>query len=309
MVKMLLFGGLLAACFTIAQSYTNRVTFTGRAGSDISGNLNNTASILVTIIPIAFYLVRSPSHKAWRILGMAYIVLATGATIATISRTAIVLLVLVLLAEAWLTLRTPAGRAWLLSAMLLGLLMAGMYSISENVTSRLKTLMPTLLTFINTDMEDVSGGSMVISRSVIYRVGFKIFEDHPILGVGLDNFRRYYPAYQYEIRGLDRSLAGPTGPHSIYLAFLVDLGIIGLALLLLALLATYHRLWRGLKLFSGDKNSPEFQLAIALTFSFSVQVIYGFASTVQYEKLVWVLIGLIYSSGWLEIPTSAQDKG
>lgn len=66
------------------------------------------------------------------------------------------------------------------------------------------------------------------NRYDFYRVSLMLFEDHPVLGVGADNF-----AQDYLVMG--RSAETPRYPHSLELRTLAQTGIVGAALLALAL--------------------------------------------------------------------------
>ena len=82
-------------------------------------------------------------------------------------------------------------------------------------------------------------------RSDYYRVAFDLFEEAPVAGVGAGNFERRYTAERREPKHSRYA-------HSIWLRALSDTGVIGLALLLLAIaaavvgpLAALRRLDRG----------------------------------------------------------------
>jgi len=66
------------------------------------------------------------------------------------------------------------------------------------------------------------------ARYDYYRVALDVWLEHPVLGVGADNFAEYYLA-----RG--RDLEAPTSPHSTELRALLETGLIGAALLAVAL--------------------------------------------------------------------------
>lgn len=59
-------------------------------------------------------------------------------------------------------------------------------------------------------------------RDIYWTAAVKIARDHPVFGVGLDNFREYFPAYKGEAQQEVKKV------HNDYLQVLVDLGIVGL---------------------------------------------------------------------------------
>ena len=68
------------------------------------------------------------------------------------------------------------------------------------------------------------------NRYDFYRVGLSVFGDHPLGGVGADNFKA-----QYLVEG--RSSETPTYPHSLEIRTLVSTGLVGAVLLLAFLIA------------------------------------------------------------------------
>jgi O-antigen ligase len=90
-----------------------------------------------------------------------------------------------------------------------------------------------------------SGGSRLTSglgsnRYDFYRVSLNLFADHPVAGVGADNFFQDYLAH-------GRSEETPRYPHSLELRTLSQTGVIGAALLLGALLAALAAAWHAMR--------------------------------------------------------------
>ena len=96
------------------------------------------------------------------------------------------------------------------------------------------------------------GGTTAISRRLIWTAALAMVRDHPILGIGLDNF-----LYRYQLEYmLPEAWAEPniSHPHNWLLQFWLELGLPGL-LALVGLLATFfwctvHLLRRG----AGDSD-------------------------------------------------------
>ncbi|HTN24555.1 MAG TPA: O-antigen ligase family protein, partial [Solirubrobacteraceae bacterium] len=82
------------------------------------------------------------------------------------------------------------------------------------------------------------------ARRQYYDVAFDLFRDHPIAGIGIDNFAEDY---------LARDTVGerPTSPHSIELRTLAQTGIVGALLLLTAFGAAFLAALRALRATSG----------------------------------------------------------
>lgn len=82
-----------------------------------------------------------------------------------------------------------------------------------------------------------SGGN---GRSDLWTVAWRMSEDHPIIGVGLDNFRQQSPGYVRRpgsLEFVDLIVDSPHVVHNLYLQQLAETGIVGLALLLAVMVA------------------------------------------------------------------------
>jgi tetratricopeptide (TPR) repeat protein len=94
--------------------------------------------------------------------------------------------------------------------------------------------------------EDNGAGNRLTSglgsnRYDFYRVGLDVFADHPIAGVGADNY-----AQDYLVRG--RSDETPRYPHDLAIRTLQQTGIVGALLLLGAVAAALTAAWRAMRL-------------------------------------------------------------
>ncbi len=285
LLKTLVVATLAAACLTLFQFVFQGIL---RAGSNISGGLNNTAQVLVTIVPFAFYLIQVHPRGVWRTLGVLYLALAISAVLVTLSRTSILLLGLVLLAELWELLRKQGARGWIIAMAGLAFAIYMLYLPREEITERLQTIGPE----IEAILAGGRSGEEFSQRGFYYRVGWEIFLDHPLVGAGYENFRRLYLLYQYKVQGAERFFTDPRSPHSSYIGFLANLGIIGFGVwmaILGSIALQLRNVWRRLM---ENKNSSEFYALQAVLIAFYLQLGYGLARPIEKEKLVWVLFGL-----------------
>jgi O-antigen ligase len=295
--RVLVLSGLIGAALTIQQFLSGQLSASGRAGMNISGNLNNTALILVVIIPMALYLVRGKSSNFWRIIGFTYLATSLIAIALTLSRAAFVLLLIVTIVESWEFLRKRTGLLWIVLAVMVALIVITFVLPVDIIAARLATITPTLSYLIDPQESSNLPGS-ITTRGYIYRVGLTIFSNHPFLGVGLDNFGISYQEYQYIVPGADRIINFKNNPHSIYIGFLSKLGIVGLLLLI----SIIYTALQNLQITSKNLNSLSLvnitqpSLILKATFtSILVLFINGFAMTIQYEKLLWICLGLSVS--------------
>ena len=153
------------------------------------------------------------STRSWmgRLISLAAVALITACVFATMSRGALVAVCVVFLIYLW---RSRSSWRVILPLTIIGAVIAGMAIAKPRAfAGRLEE------TF-----EDRGAG-----RLDIWTAGLQAFKHHAVLGVGLDGFPDATTEYRYVY--ID-AFPGPKGSHNIYLGTAVDLGAIGLALLL-----------------------------------------------------------------------------
>jgi O-antigen ligase len=296
----LVIAGMVAAVLTLGQSFSGSLGAWERPGGGLSGTANNTAALLVTISPFALYLVSAKEGRLWASLGLLYVLLAILATLATLSRAGLILLAIAMLGGSSAILKRRTMHIQVVLAVGLALLLLTPSLPLNALSERAQTIGPAIAHVFGAEpLGDVTDAE-ISARGSIYRVGFAVFRDHPFLGVGSNQFGRYYLLYQYLVSGGLRIIHFEISPHSAYLSFLVELGLAGLLLWLSILWAA----WRGLSLARSKlaKVGNELLMVDAVTWAFLLLVIYGLASNVQYEKLLWLLLGLSAA-----LPTLSQS--
>lgn len=85
-------------------------------------------------------------------------------------------------------------------------------------------------------------------RTALWRVAWRMTEDHPVGGVGLKNFVEEAPKYTREpgkLEAVNLIAEQPHVAHNVYLQFLAETGFVGLTLFLALLLSCMAAAWRG----------------------------------------------------------------
>jgi O-antigen ligase/polysaccharide polymerase Wzy-like membrane protein/tetratricopeptide repeat protein len=175
---------------------------------------------------------------------------AAGAVTSTVLLLALAAGAVVALVAAWETLRPPAPataarvrKAWTIVVVAGAILGAagGLVAIG-NPVDRLDSAWHS---FKGGYDDNTGSGSRLTAglgsnRYDFYRVSLDVFADHPIAGVGADNFFQDY---------LERgdSNETPRNPHNLALRTLVQTGIVGTLLLLTAFGAALVAGWRGMR--------------------------------------------------------------
>ncbi len=130
-------------------------------------------------------------------------------------------------------------------------------------------------------------------RIELWKAGWSMFEDHPILGVGLGNFAlAYHTAYAPD------STLHPSywAPHSIYVQALSEVGLAGslpLLMIWLLFLRLNARTRRHLQASGlGGSRSFEYRLSLGLDLALVGYLISGAFLTVLYYPHLWFLLGM-----------------
>ena len=86
-----------------------------------------------------------------------------------------------------------------------------------------------------------SGTGTGFFRVAVWTSAVNMIRDHPLLGVGLDNFLYEYPKYILPDAWREPNLSHP---HNFILDFWTRLGFFGLLILLALVILFYRRAWR-----------------------------------------------------------------
>lgn len=306
-VRVLVVGAVAASLITLYQYH-----FTGlaRAGEDISGNVNATAALLVTLVPFAFYMLQSSQSAGWRLLGCTALAVSIAAVAVTFSRMSLLLLPPLLALQCWRTIRTRRGTAWL-AGVAAGVAIVAVFTIPwREVERRTSTILP----YLAASVAD-PGGSRIAessSRAFHLRAGIAMFADHPVLGVGYGNYSDYFlREYQFQVEGSEKLWRHRRSPHSSNIGILADLGLVGLSLWIVLLGVGFFavfKAWRTMRRVA--YRSDGFLLVQAVTYAYLLQAVafpwYGESHT---EKLFWMILSLgVVADGLARQTATSLDR-
>lgn len=122
-------------------------------------------------------------------------------------------------------------------------------------------------------------------RYMFYKRGLKIVAEHPVFGVGLDNFRN-------ESYGLTNTRTG-TYAHSNYIELLADTGILGFIIYCSIYFTILIRIAR---LRIKDITESQKGLYLLATSSIIIYILYDFAMVSYYEKFSWLILTFIITA-------------
>lgn len=208
------------------------------------GSPNNLALVLERVLPLGLAMVLWSCDKLRRGLYGLGALLCAMALGLTFSRGAL-LIGLPVGVGALLWLKGGRARWALLALVLLGLAL----------------LFPLLRTERFASLTNPTAGTTLLRLS-LWQSSFAMLRNHPLLGVGLDNFLYYYPDYVRPEALVDRWLSHP---HNVVLDFWLRLGLPGLATLAM-LLAGLVRAMRRTRLaaWKPDQQAAFWGLSVGL---------------------------------------------
>jgi O-antigen ligase len=306
LVKALVVGSTVAAALVLHQSLVGGHR---RAGGDIAGGINATATLLVTLLPLAFYLLRSPNRWPWKLLGVGYLAMAVPAVMLTYSRMNLLLLPLVLGFLVLDTLKGKRGRGWLISTGIAASIVALFVVPMDRLAQRADTILPYVQsTVVASDELEVLEPS---PRGYHIRLGLAVARDNPFLGAGFRNYGYMFrDEYQFLVPGAGRLYRSVRSPHSSHVGILADLGIVGFALWLVLVvgigLGGAIWAWRST---SARPESRAHLLARGITVAIALQVFaYGWYTNIERSKLLWLLLGLAAAIQFMARPTGPVSK-
>jgi O-antigen ligase len=231
LINALLLSGLVVCLIGLAQ-FARGDLIVGAGVQRVRavwGSPNNAALFLGRLLPVAlaFAMFWTNTRRRWLYLGMAGLLAAT--ILLTYSLGALVLGLpasLGFIALWWLW--SSQGHLRRQRAVILGLLLLGLLAVVVVVGStRFQTLF-------------VTGTGTGFFRLAVWTSGVNIIRDHPLFGVGLDNFLYEYPKYILPEAWREPNLSHP---HNVLLDFWVRLGLLGAVVLVWLQVAFFRRAW------------------------------------------------------------------
>lgn len=221
-------------------------------------NENGLGLVLSLGIPIAWYLVVTARGRSG-LLARLYVLLAVPAVVLTGSRGSLIT-ALVAMSLLPLTFRHMPGRARLLTVLQLAAVVALVLAIVPEET----------LERLGETQTEITSGELS-TRGALWDSATGLIAEHPWVGVGAGQS----PGQIMELNGLRN------GAHNTYLAIAADVGIVGLTLFLLVVVAVIAR--------SFGLRSPDRVFVPVLLLTLLVGL---FPVSLQYNKVIWLVIAL-----------------
>jgi len=246
------------------------------------GNPNMYGLVLVFSIAIAMYLFIQSPRKWEKFFYLLFIPFSTYQIILTGSRKAIIgflgLAVIFFVLCAWRRFRYQPGRGLVVVLILAGVLIGFGYILSHSgYYKRVEYLREVLVT---RDIE--AGGGSIKERAEFYIAAYRAWKDHPLFGVGTNQFRFYTNKY---VAGLRNTYA-----HSNFMEIAADFGLIGFVLYYSIYVAVFLRFYRFKKNNLSDKDRLSMYALLALVIVF---VVLEVAWVTYIEKVTWIMLTIV----------------
>lgn len=137
-------------------------------------------------------------------------------------------------------------------------------------------------------MEETSVRSDPSTRGHLHSIdaGIQMMKDHPLFGVGVDNYHDYYLQYTNDRRGQPRSA------HNSYLAIGAEMGVPALLAFILLHLYAFRSLWLRRKDFREAEDIVGLIWTGSLAFCLTGFALIGLFHSLEISKYLWILLAL-----------------
>jgi putative inorganic carbon (HCO3(-)) transporter len=263
------------------------------------GEQNRYAQVMLVLLPLAVGRFRAERTLLLRGLAAAAGMLIVCGVMLTFSRgaaVALALLLVAMVATGFVALRHMLA----LAAVLAGLVLA----VAPDYISRVQTLGAAGDTAA---LENEETDQAIKGRATENLAALNAFRDHPILGVGPDQFfRRYSQQYGNEL-GL-RFLETNRRAHNLYLEIGADLGVLGLLAFLSIVVVTMAHLWRLARWWQSRRPDLSI-LAMGALLSLLAYMASGIFLQLSFQRYFWILIALGNAAIWILRHERAAEPG
>jgi O-antigen ligase len=299
MIWAMLIAGMFMASISVLQNLTSTyesnywgfggwtdATVAGSASRRLTGpygNANGYAQVLVLLIPLALDRLWHEEDLRFRALAGFALTVCTLTIFFTYSRNGFITLLFTMVF--FVVMRRPKFMLFAMS-LVLGIMM--IQFLPASYTHRISTLFQ----FSPNSARQISDQSFRgrISENV---AAWRMFQDHPLFGVGLDNFQINYQKYSRQI-GLDPR-RDQRAPASFYLELLSEQGLVGTAVFMIFIAAVFRSLWKARDLFDFLGKENEGNLTLAFMSGLAGYMVFYISKNSAYPNVFWVLVGIAFS--------------
>ena len=259
----------------------------GRAYFSLFQDVNYYSGYLLMALAVAIGMMFSTRHIITRLLFLGCIAVLTVGIIATFSRSALAVFVLLMATYMVYSVRQQGMQKWVGAAMIVGV--AGLLGVI--IFTDLGKKVIDLFT-LSSRVETVLAGrdASLEQRANILAVTTQMIESNPIIGVGFGSFEETFERYKntYLSTGFKRSA------HNTYLRVAAETGVIGFSAYFLFLWSLMITVWCKARSVLG---TPEGTVRLAVVFSLGTFLLMSATLDQMFEPHFWVIAGAALASG------------
>ena len=278
---------VISGLFTISQ---------GQIGASISdsiraGGLANQPNITARYLVVAFifltYLLTCTKNGFKRILTLLGIVVTFIGVFFTLSRTGIIMLVV----SVGLLILTSGSKKSIVSIIVFVFAAFLLLTFSDQIIGILDSIIPSI----------TRGENTIGLRYSLWRAGWRMWLDNPVVGVGIGKFTENLPIYAQDLPPFRWTLIA----HNTYVSVLAETGFIGILLLFVMIIFSLQNFLVQNKALSVDITALRKTWIIVF-----ISILIG--STTKndhYDKFFWFIMGIsVFFQNHSEDPKDQKDK-
>lgn len=273
-------AGLVSAIYASGEGIIGVTVKTSIRTTGLAEGANSAARYFLMALIFAYILLTQQKKKViqlFLVVGMAVMVYGM---LVTVSRTGLLLL---MTAISLLLLQNLGTRNRVYALILAFSALGIVWVLADNITFILQSISGSVL----------AGTDTVGIRYGLWQAGLRMWINNPVLGVGVGQFTAQLPFYGWNLLP-PRYLV--LGAHNMYIAVLSETGLIGF-IFFVAMFAASLRY-----LFLARRSSlPQVkELAMNWMIILILILIAGITKHDQYDKLVWMFVGVSTAIGWMD---------
>ncbi|MBP7040447.1 MAG: O-antigen ligase family protein [Chloroflexi bacterium] len=265
------FAAVISAIVAIQQGHIGEDIDTSVRTGGLSEGANSAGRYFVIGMIFFVYLRTTENLPFLKILSSLGIIITFIGVFYTVSRTAMVLL---FTAIGLIILLNPRKK---LNFPLIILFMISILAVTF--------LSDTVFRILGSIIPSISQGTDTIGlRYRLWEAGFRMWQDHPITGVGIGRYPNELPFYGRDIPSFYLHLVA----HSTYIQLLSETGVVGLGIWLGAVITSVINLWKSSRTSDPDENA----LARVWFIVMVILLIGAITMTQSAEKFIWICMGV-----------------
>jgi len=279
---------LISAIFAISQGGIAESAQLSERSAGLAGGANSAARYFVVGLVLIYYLRSTTSNGLLRFILLVCIGIVVLGIFYTVSRTGLLLLVAAV--GLILTLRVEGKHQAQVMIVLL-LILSVVWLFADNIVGIFATILLSIR----------EGSDTVGLRYKLWEAGWRMWQDHPIQGIGIGQYVERLAYYGSDLLP-PRKLR--LGAHNMYIQVLAETGLVGLVLFVAMLITSLRLLWKTM-------HSKNFRISLLAQVWFvvsAVMLLGGLTKHDHYDKLLWITFGLGASLSGKNINSDAGNS-